>query len=102
MAFAEELEQFFDTGDFAVAVTIKRADGTTLRTANVIIDTPTREEQMFDGRVTAGTPSATGRTADLGDVRREWTLTAGSTVYEVTAPPADDGTGVSTVKLRKR
>ncbi len=101
MAFEERLDQFFETRDFAVAVTVKRPDGTTLRAANVIIDTPTQEEQMLDGRVTAGTPSATGRTADLGDVGRNYKLDAGSAVYVVTAPPVDDGTGVSTVRLRK-
>ena len=103
MAFAEDLAQFFDPDGFAVEALIERADGADVRTANVIVETPTAEQVFFsEGRVSTTTPRAVGRTADLGDVRRGYTLTVGATVYEVTGPPEDDGTGVSTVPLRKR
>lgn len=103
MAFAEDLTQFFDTDDFAVAAVIKQPDGTVVRTANVILDTPTQEEILLGGgKVTAQTPKAVGRTTDLGDVQRNYTLTVVSTVYAVTGPSEDDGTGVSTLRLRKQ
>ena len=101
--FAEDLGQFFDTRDFAVEAVVKTPDGTVVRTANVIVGTPTDEQTLLgEGHVTTPAPRASGATADLGDVRRNWTLTVGAIVYEVAAPPEDDGAGVSTVKLRKK
>jgi D-serine deaminase-like pyridoxal phosphate-dependent protein len=103
VAFAEDLTEFFDSDEFAVAATIKRADDTTLRTANVFIDEPSSDEQVFGtGRVTASTPTATGRTADLGDVERDYKLvTTNATFVVVAAPkPIDDG-ALTIVKLRK-
>jgi hypothetical protein len=100
--FDEDLSLFFDTGDFAVAAVLKDAAGAELRTANVIIETPTREAELLGGDVMQGTPSATARTADLDGVRRGYTLTVGAAVYAVTEPPEDDGTGVSTLRLRKQ
>lgn len=103
MAFEENLSQFFDTGGFAVQAVVKTSGGAAVRTANVIVETPTAEQALLsEGRVSTTTPRAVGRTADLGDVRKGYTLTVGAAVYEVTGPPEDDGTGVSTLNLRKR
>jgi hypothetical protein len=101
--FAEDPRQFFDTRDFGVAAVLKRQDGTTVRTAIVIVGTPTDEQTLLgEGRVTTATPRAAGATADLGDAQRNWTLTVGAAVYTVTAPPEDDGAGFTTLHLRKQ
>lgn len=100
--FAEDLTQFFDPRDFAVEAVIKDAGGAALRTANVVIETPTREAELHGADVMLPTPYAVIRTADAGDVRRGCTLTIGAAVYAVTEPPEDDGTGLTTLRLRKQ
>lgn len=100
--FDEDLTEFFDPAEFGTSVSIRRPDNTELRTAVVIIEEPSEDEQFYgQGRVTASVPKATGRTADLAGVARDFKLVTDAAAYVVVEPPKGDGTGVSTVKLRK-
>ncbi len=101
MPFAEDLSLFFDTDFAGTLAEIKDKTGAGVRNANVILDTPTAAV-MEGGEVVALTPSVMGRESDLSDVREGYTLTVAGTVYVVTGPPRNDGTGLSTVGLRKQ
>jgi hypothetical protein len=99
--FTEDLSLFFDTDFAGTPAEIKDKAGAHVRAANVILDTPT-DAVLEDGTVVATTPSVMGREADLSDVRKDYTLTVAGTVYVVAGPPRNDGTGLSTVGLRKQ
>jgi hypothetical protein len=101
MPFAEDLSVFFDTNFVGTPAEIKDRSGAHVRSANVILDTPTAAVTE-GGEVVALTPSVMGREADLADARTDYTLTIGGVVYVVTGPPRNDGTGLSTVGLRKQ
>jgi hypothetical protein len=101
--FAEDLTQFFETDDFAVEAEIQQPDSTVVRSVNVILETPSKEERFFSsGSITNSTPKATAQTSDLDGVKRGYLLVIAGTTYELTEPPEDDGTGLSTMNLRKR
>lgn len=102
MAFEEDLTPFFDLNGFAVAAVVKDAGGAAIRNANVVLETPTREAELHGADVMLPTPFAVIRTADARDIRRGCTLTIGAAVYAVTEPPEDDGTGLTTLRLRKQ
>ncbi len=101
MPLAEDLNLFFDTNFAGVPAEIKNKAGAHVRDANVILDTPTAAVTE-GGEVVALTPSVMGRESDLGDVLQGYTLTTAGVVYVVTGPPRNDGTGLSTVGLRKQ
>lgn len=93
MAFTEDLTQFFDTDDFAVAATISSA------TVNGIF------ENQFLGAPgeadVAGTvPTFTCRTADVSSVTAGTTVTISAVNYVVTGVHPD-GTGVTMLILRR-
>ncbi|HEV2706247.1 MAG TPA: hypothetical protein VGV59_10010 [Pyrinomonadaceae bacterium] len=99
--FSENLTQFFDLDEFAVEATIKTAAGATVRTVNVIFNTPQQAVEVLDAGVEAGVPFVECRTSDLDGVTHKHTMTISSVVYRVVKID-DDGTGVSTVQLRKQ
>jgi hypothetical protein len=101
MPFAEDLNLFFDTAFAGTPAEIYDKAGAHVRNANVILDTPTAAT-TDGGEVVALTPSVMGREADLADVVQGYTLTVADVVYVVTGPPRNDGTGLSTVGLRKQ
>jgi hypothetical protein len=101
VAFTEELSQFFDTDEHAVAAVVRNKAGATVRTINVILETPQQNVAIFDAEVEAGVPLAHCATADLAGVAHGYTLTIGADVY-VIVTHTSDGTGVSTVNLRKQ
>jgi hypothetical protein len=101
MAFTEDLSQFFDTDDFAVAAIIKTSAAAVVRNINVIFDKPSNPLALFEGQVTKPMPFVRCRTADVADViANSHTMTIAGTEYRIVEPPEDDGTGVSTVQIR--
>ena len=100
MAFAEDLDLFFDLGDFAVEAEIRQPDNTLVRRANVILSTPTQIAAIFDEAVAASSPFIQGRAADLNDARDNWKVVIGAASYRVSGSPFEDGTGVTIVYLK--
>lgn len=98
MAFTENLAQFFEQDDFAVAAIIKNG-ATVIRIISVILNTPTQEVAIFDVGVEANVPFAQCRTSDLVGVKHGFTMTINSVVYRI-GDRIDDGTGISTVQLK--
>jgi len=97
MAFAEDLDQFFDDDDFAVeAVFTRGAD--TIATCLVIFDVPTEFVEMGEVSVSADRPFCYAKSADVADVKRGDTCTIDSVDYTVTLPKPD-GTGVTRIEL---
>lgn len=102
MAFTEDLSPLFDTTfGHAVPGTIKTAAGATVRTANVIWTNTLQGLAIFDQEIEASQPSLVIQTADLaGVVLNQHTITVDGTQYRI-IDRKDDGTGVSTLKVRK-
>lgn len=113
MAFAENLGQFFDTGGFAEEATLEPPDGGSGVTAvdegsmggqlKVILETPMQSMQIFDLQVEGGLPLVYCQTSDLIALgaQRTWLLTVLGVTYAI-VKREDDGTGVSTLHLRKQ
>lgn len=102
MAFTEDFSQFFDLTGHAVEAEVKTAAGARVGTITVILDTPIEPVALFEADVEASQPSALAKTSDVVAlaIRHKFTLTVGGTIYTIVARE-DDGTGVSTLKLRK-
>ncbi|HEX8773259.1 MAG TPA: hypothetical protein VF735_06600 [Pyrinomonadaceae bacterium] len=100
MAFAEDLTQFFDTEEFAVVAALKQSNGTVIRNANVIFNDPNQDAQMFAETVEADAPFIIARSVDVSDMKDGYKVTIGATTYRVIGTPHQDGTGISTVKLK--
>src|SRR5215208_1339789 len=83
MAFAEELELFFDTDDFAVAANI--TDGNDFdRDINVIFDNSTEGIGLYENTsVEAASPQFEAASTDLIGVKRGMVVTIASKVYTV-------------------
>lgn len=101
MAFTEDLGQFFDLDEFAVAAVIKTAVGATVRTINVIFNDPLQEVAIFDADVESNLSFVQCRTVDLAGVTHNHTMTIDSILYRIVKINGD-GTGLSTVQLRLR
>ncbi|HEY8562796.1 MAG TPA: head-tail joining protein [Pyrinomonadaceae bacterium] len=96
MAFTEDLDDFFDTGDFAVDCLINTA---TPRTIGVIFSTPTEAVSVYEQSVEASAPFLICKTSDVAGVFRNHTATIDGTVYEI-ARISDDGNGTSRIYLK--
>ena len=97
----DDLDHFFNPDEHAVAATVKKSDGTPVGTFNVILVTPVQDMALVaSGSVSQLQPSIQGRTEDLGGVEKEYIVEAGGATYRA-VKRANDGTGVSTVWLRK-
>lgn len=97
MAFAEDLDQFFDTDDFGVSATINTTPAPT--TINVIFDTPTEGVLMYESAVEADAPGFECKTSDLAGVTVGNTATINAVVYKI-KKIRHDGTGTSRVTLK--
>jgi hypothetical protein len=95
MAFAEDLSQFFDTRDFAVAATLHLAGGVT-RAVDVIFNDPSQEVTVYDTAVEAGSPHMQCLKSDAAGLARGNPVDVGGGTHTVVRI-ADDGTGVVTV-----
>jgi hypothetical protein len=100
VAFTEDLSQFFEEDDFAVQSVIKTAAGETVRTISVIFNTPTQEVAVFDTGVESNLPLVQCLTSDLDGVTKSHTMAINAVDYRI-SDREDDGTGISTVQLRK-
>lgn len=104
MDFAADLQVFFDTGDFAVAAGVIEPNGSSaVATIEVILGTPLQDVAIFESAVEAGLPAAACRTDDLpGGFGHNWKLETEDGAQYVVVGREDDGTGVTTLSLRKR
>jgi hypothetical protein len=100
MAFAENLETFFDTETgFAVPATFKNSAAVAIRTVDVIFTDLSGSAELFDNQVLAGIPFLQCKTSDLAGVDNTCFVLVGSTTYRI-IDHFDDGTGTSVVQLR--
>jgi len=97
MAFPENLDQFFDTDDFAVQAIINTSP--TPRTINVIFESPTEGVQMYETAVESDAPFLKCKTSDLSGVTRSNTVTVNAVVYKI-GKIAQDGNGTSKIYLK--
>lgn len=96
----EDLSIFFNPDEHATPALLKTPAGVALRTINVILALPVGEVAVGAGEVTHLQPSFQAPTADLAGVRANYIAeVAGVTYYVVRRE--NDGTGLSTVWLRK-
>ncbi|HWT00199.1 MAG TPA: hypothetical protein VN256_08125 [Pyrinomonadaceae bacterium] len=100
MPFTEDLSQFFEQDEFAVAAVIKNGP-TVIRSISVIFNTPTQEAAIFDAGAEVNVPFMQCQTSDLTGVTKSHTVTINGVAYRI-GEREDDGTGVSTVQLRKQ
>lgn len=99
MAFTENLDQFFDTDDFAVSAVITLSDAST-RAINVIFDSPTQSVDIYDVEIEADAPFLRCKTSDLAGVKNNDTVSVNSQIYKIKKITNDDGTGVSLIYLK--
>lgn len=102
MAFDEDLDEFFDPDEFAEVATIKTPQGATLRTANVILETPLDALSLYpDAAVEQLQPRVHCRTSALAGIVRDSIFEIGGAVYRVVTR-TDDGHGLSILTMRKQ
>lgn len=96
MAFTENLNQFFDTDDFAVSAVINTNPS---RTINVIFETPTEETEIYNTAIESNAPFLQCKTSDLSGVSRTNTVAIAGTVYKI-GLIRHSGSGTSLVFLK--
>jgi hypothetical protein len=97
MAFTENLQQFFETEDFAIGVTFVLASGAT-RQIKAIFDTPSQSVELYETAIEAGVPKLICATSETSGLERAST-TINGVAYKI-ARIAHDGTGVSVLYLK--
>jgi hypothetical protein len=101
MAFAENLDSFFDTQTgFAVDAIIKTGAGVTVRTVPVIFTKPIQEASLFEQQVEVGVPFIQLQTTYLAGVDHSYKFVIDSVTYRI-VKRHDDGTGTSIVWLKQ-
>ena len=98
----EDLSLFLNTGEFAVAATIKNSSNVAVRTANVIRDLPQETIMLYIGdQIRSDAAFVLAKTADVADVRNDWKLVIEGVTYRVSGTPKriDDG-AFSIVEVR--
>lgn len=95
MAFTEDLDNFFDTDEFAVDATVNSYD------FKVIFDEPTQGVEGLDASIEETHPSFHCKTADLtaAAAKRNDTATVDGNDFTIAAI-RKDGQGTSTVWLK--
>ena len=99
MALAEDLSQFFEIDDFAVEAVITLSNNTQ-KTVKVIFDKIPTTSILEDTAIVSDGPKFIAATADLNGVKEHNQALIGGKTYKV-AEVSDDGTGISTVYLKK-
>jgi hypothetical protein len=97
----EDLSVFFDTDEHAVEAVIQTPQGVLVRTVNVILSLPVGEVAVGAGEVAHLQPSFQAPTAELAGVKKDYIVETGGSTYSVVRRE-NDGTGLSTVWLRKQ
>ena len=97
----EELTLFFNPDEHAVTATISTPAGVLVREVNVIFSKPVGEIQVGTAEVTSLQPSFQAPTAELQGVKANYIVTIEGETFRVVRRE-NDGTGLSTVWLRKQ
>lgn len=97
----EDLTPFFNLDEHAIEATIKTPAGVLVRTVKVILSLPVGEVAVGDGEVAHLQPTFQAPTAQLTGVKKEYIVEAGGDTYRVVRRE-NDGTGLSTVWMRKQ
>lgn len=97
----EDLTTFFNLDEHAVAATISTPAGVPVREVNVILSKPVGEVALGAGEVTSLQPSFQAPTAGVQGVKANYIVTIEGETFRVVRRE-NDGTGLSTVWLRKQ
>lgn len=97
----EDLSVFFDTDEHAVEATISTPQGVLVMTVNVILSLPVGEVAVGQGEVAHLQPTFQAPTAELAGVKKDYVVETGGSAYSVVRRE-NDGTGLSTVWMRKQ
>lgn len=96
--FSENLNQFFETNDFAVDAVINYGSNQT-RDLKVIFETPSQSVEIYDTAIEADAPRLSCKTSDLSQVKQYDTVTVQSNTYKIERI-SHDGTGISFLYLK--
>ena len=94
----ENLDDFLDEKEFAVSVTVTRADGTVL-TLSGIYEDQYLDAQLGEYRMDSERPRVWCKQADVNGVARGDTCTVDGITYDVMTQPQGDGTGMAMLDL---
>ena len=102
----DDLTPFFNTDEHAVFADISTPEGALVNTVKVILSLPVGEVTVGPGEVTHLQPSFQAPTAELAGVRKDYIVAVDNAegfpeTYRVVRRESD-GTGLSTVWLRKQ
>lgn len=101
MGLDEDLTPFFNLDEHATEAIIKTPAGVLVRTVKVILSLPVGEVAVGDGEVAHLQPTFQAPTAQLTGVNKDYIVEAGGFAYRVVRRE-NDGTGLSTVWMRKQ
>lgn len=102
MPLAEDFSVFFNEAEHAVPATFKTPQGAVVGEASVILSLPVQEMQVgAGGEVAHLQPSVLCKAADVGGVKKNYTVEAGGDTYRVVRREAD-GTGLVTLFIAKQ
>jgi hypothetical protein len=96
--FSENLNQFFETNDFAVDAVINYGSNQT-RDLKVIFETPSQSVEIYDTSIEADAPRLSCKTSDLNQVKQYDTVTLQNSTYKIERIN-HDGTGISFLYLK--
>ena len=96
--FSENLNQFFETDDFAVDAVINFGSNQT-RNVKVIFETPSQSVEIYDTSIEADAPRLSCKTSDLVSVKGNDTVTVQTKTYTIERI-GHDGTGISFLYLK--
>lgn len=97
----DDLTPFFNLDEHAVEAALKTPEGAAVRTVKVILSLPVGEMAVGTGEVAHLQPTFQCATADLAGVKKDYIAVIAAVTYRVVRRE-NDGTGVSTVWLRKQ
>lgn len=100
MAFTEDLDQFFDTTEFAVSATFTKTDLTTI-TASVIFTDESDQENVFDTAIERHAAYLTVPAADIPGIVRGNEVNVNSTDYLIERIEKD-GIGLKNLYLKTK
>lgn len=99
MAFTEDLDEFFDTDEFADAITITKEDMSVVN-LNGIFDNPSDEINVYNTAIETVLPVVRVKTSDISGIKVKNTLTHNTIDYSIERIETG-GTGVSFLHLGK-
>jgi hypothetical protein len=98
----DDLNQFVDTDDFAVAATLRPVSGAA-RTVRGIYDAPYMNAQLGEYEVDSSKPRFTCKFVDVVGIKRNDEITIpGAGTFDILTLPQGDGTGMAVLELATR